>query len=372
MRMVRGLRLVGQHALVEVDDPLGALGGVRIVGHHDDGLLELPVEPVEQLEDLLGRLAVEVAGGLVGEQHRGVAHDRARDRHALLLAARELARVVVHAIGEPDQLEREQGALAALLAAHAHEQQRQLDVLERGQHRDQVVELEDEADVARAPHRELAPVQLVDRGVPHPHLARGRTVDAADQVEERRLAAPRGAHERDEIARGHVQRQAVEHRDLLLVALVDLADIAELDRCHGCSSRFVQELETRTRAPSLSPAGGRSTTLSPPLRPLRTSILPSCSSPVSTGREPALPFSTIHTDTAFCPRTSAAAGTMTRRGAATAAPPSPWRRNTTLAPISGRMRGSRSRIETFTCTVAFWRSAVGTTWRTRPANEVSG
>ncbi len=28
------------------------------------------VEPLEQLQDLLARLAVEVAGGLVGEQHR--------------------------------------------------------------------------------------------------------------------------------------------------------------------------------------------------------------------------------------------------------------------------------------------------------------
>ena len=84
-----------------------ALGGVRVVRHHDDGLLELPVEPLEQVEDLVGRLAVEVAGGLVGEQQRRVGDDRARDRDALLLAARELARVVVEAVAEPDDLERE-------------------------------------------------------------------------------------------------------------------------------------------------------------------------------------------------------------------------------------------------------------------------
>src|SRR5262252_4278092 len=46
-------RSVGQHALVEVQHPVGALGGVRIVGHHDDGLLELAVESLEQLQDLL-------------------------------------------------------------------------------------------------------------------------------------------------------------------------------------------------------------------------------------------------------------------------------------------------------------------------------
>ena len=40
-------------------------------------------------------LRVEVAGRLVGQQDRGVVDQRARDRDALLLAARELARVVV-------------------------------------------------------------------------------------------------------------------------------------------------------------------------------------------------------------------------------------------------------------------------------------
>ena len=44
----------------------------------------------------------------------------------------------------------------------------------------------------------------------------------------------------------------------------------------------------------------------------------------------------------------------------------------TRAPISGRMRGSRSVMATFTCTVARCRSAVGTTWRTAPRKLVSG
>src|SRR5262245_1632947 len=56
-------RSVGQHALVEMQHPVGALGGVRIVGDHDDRLLELLVEPLQQLQDLLARLAVEVPGG---------------------------------------------------------------------------------------------------------------------------------------------------------------------------------------------------------------------------------------------------------------------------------------------------------------------
>src|SRR5262245_2596767 len=104
MRASRGSRSVGQDALVEVVPALRALGGVRIVGHHHDGLLELPVQPVDEREHLFRGLAVEVTRRLVGEQHLGVGDDRARDRHALLLAARELARVVLEPVPEAHQL----------------------------------------------------------------------------------------------------------------------------------------------------------------------------------------------------------------------------------------------------------------------------
>src|SRR6266702_4382535 len=69
-----------QFALVQVAYQVRALGGVRIVRHHHDGLLELLVQPLEQGQDLLGRLAVEVARGLVGDEDRRVGGEGARDR----------------------------------------------------------------------------------------------------------------------------------------------------------------------------------------------------------------------------------------------------------------------------------------------------
>ena len=86
----------------------------------------------------------------------GIVDDGARDRDALLLTARELARVVVHSVLEADHAERGLRALLALGARQAREQERQLDVLERGEHRHQVVGLEDEADGGGAELRELA------------------------------------------------------------------------------------------------------------------------------------------------------------------------------------------------------------------------
>ena len=96
-----------QHALLEVQRPLGALGGVRIVRDHDDRLAVLAVERLQQVEDLVAGLAIEVAGRLVAEQQRRVGDDRARDADALLLAAGELPRVVLGAVGEADDLQRD-------------------------------------------------------------------------------------------------------------------------------------------------------------------------------------------------------------------------------------------------------------------------
>ena len=71
---------------------LRALGGVRIVGDHDDGLAVVAVERLQQIEDLVAGLAIEVAGRLVAEQQRRVGDDGARDADALLLSAGELPR----------------------------------------------------------------------------------------------------------------------------------------------------------------------------------------------------------------------------------------------------------------------------------------
>jgi hypothetical protein len=60
----------------------------------------------QQLHHRLAVLRVEVAGRLVGEQDERVAHQGARHRDALLLAARELAGQVLGAVRHPHLLER--------------------------------------------------------------------------------------------------------------------------------------------------------------------------------------------------------------------------------------------------------------------------
>jgi len=200
------------------------------VRHQDDGLLELTVERVDERENLLGALVIEIAGGLVGDDDLRVCHNRARDGNTLLLAAGKLARIMMRAVFQTNDAKRRHGAVAALPGAEPGQQQRQLDVAERGQHRDEVVELEDEADVAAAPARQRALGQRADVGSVDHDLAGRGTIDACDQVEQRRLAGARRPHEREEFALGHAEVDAVEHGDLLRIALVDLAHLLHVDR----------------------------------------------------------------------------------------------------------------------------------------------
>ena len=123
----------------------------------------LAVQLLEQRHDLEAGARVERAGRLVGEDQQRLGDQRARDRHALLLAARELRRVVVRAVGQPDALRASlMRLLEPLLLGHARIEQRQLDVLDRRRAREQVELLEHEADVAVAHRGELVAGELGD------------------------------------------------------------------------------------------------------------------------------------------------------------------------------------------------------------------
>ncbi len=135
-------------------------------------------------------LAIEGGGRLIEDEQFGLADDRPRDGHALLLAARELDRHDVRAMGQADDLE-----LAARPDDRPRpglmlEDQGYGDVLGRGQAREQVEVLEHETDGAEAEGRKAVSVQGPDILARDGDLAGVRPQDAREHAQQRGLAAP--------------------------------------------------------------------------------------------------------------------------------------------------------------------------------------
>ena len=73
---------------------------------HNNGLAMLAIQPLQQVQDLVARLAVKVARRFVAEQQCRVGDDPARNAHALLLAAGQLARIMFRALREANDRQR--------------------------------------------------------------------------------------------------------------------------------------------------------------------------------------------------------------------------------------------------------------------------
>jgi hypothetical protein len=102
----------------------------------------------DQVHDLEREVGVEVAGRLVGEQDVRLVDQRARDRDALLLAARERERALVAAVLQADLLQHLEHARARDAARCRDHVERERDVLLDGAAREQLEVLEHDADPA--------------------------------------------------------------------------------------------------------------------------------------------------------------------------------------------------------------------------------
>ena len=90
-----------KHARDRAKACLAKVGLAHREDHRDAGHVQL----LEQGDDLLGGVAVQRAGRLIGKDDMGIVDQRAGDGHPLLLAATHLIGAVVRAIRESDGVE---------------------------------------------------------------------------------------------------------------------------------------------------------------------------------------------------------------------------------------------------------------------------
>ena len=104
----------------------------------------------EELQNLPGRVAVQVSGRLVGQYQQRFVDQRPRQGHPLALATGEPVGQVSGPVRDPEAVKQGHRLGPGAAPRCPDEQRRQLHVLHRGQLVDQVEGLEHEADAAPA------------------------------------------------------------------------------------------------------------------------------------------------------------------------------------------------------------------------------
>jgi len=169
------------------------------------------VQLSEKLHDFFTLRGMQVTGGLVGQNQLGALNDGAGDSHELLLPARKLIGEEVFFANDVEAVEDVANEADALFVGDVFIGEGDFQVLEDRQVVDEVVALENEADIGFVKLIALLYIESVDRLAVKVVLAGPRAIEHADNAEERRLPGSRGSHERNKFTRLNLQGDAAQN-----------------------------------------------------------------------------------------------------------------------------------------------------------------
>ena len=166
----------------------------------------------QQSERLRCGARIQVSGRLIREHQPRPVHQRAGDRDPLHFAARQLARKAMGQRCDSDRLEHVRGSPSAIRLGHAQQVEGQGDVLFHGEIRQDVKCLKHESHRAAAQESDRVVVHARQIGALQPYAAAVRTIQARQQIQQRRFADARFAHDGEVFAAPQFELQAFENR----------------------------------------------------------------------------------------------------------------------------------------------------------------
>jgi hypothetical protein len=196
---IAGNTVGNDQAVADLDDAVGGFGQFRRVGDDDDGMAVLVHLP-QRRHHFLAALAVERAGRLVGQNDLAAVHQRAGDRHALLLAAGELTGAMMRSVPHAQTVEQRYRALAPEACSLPGIDGRHLDIAGSGQIRQQLIPLKNKPEMLSAQSRQRIAVKCARIIARNLVRAVGRLVEQAEDVHQRRLARARRADDRNHLS----------------------------------------------------------------------------------------------------------------------------------------------------------------------------
>ena len=208
---------------------------------HDNQLV--PGDLLEDIHDLNRGLAVQGAGGLVGQQDIRVVDQGPGDSHPLHLAAGELVGPLFHLVLQSHLLQGLFRPSAALGLADAGKGQGQLHVAQHALVGDQVIALEHKADGVVAVGVPIPVGILLGGAAVDDEVAAGVLVQAADNVQQGGLAASGMAQHRHKLALPEAQAHPPQGGDVLASGLIYFYNVFYLQ--HMVSSCFAAPRRSR-------------------------------------------------------------------------------------------------------------------------------
>ena len=201
---------------MEFDAAVGEARDNGIVRHHHNRA-SLLVKFAQQAQDDLFIQRIKIASRLVGKNNLRIVDQGPRDADALLLAPGKLRWQVMHPLAQAYAGQRFN---RFFLIGHAVEVLRQHDIFDGGQKRNQMKLLEDESDLLGTHAIQFARGYAGDVLAVKPYLARGRPVEAANQIYECGLAGTRRTHNGQPFALRNMQRDVVERMNRAVLAFL--------------------------------------------------------------------------------------------------------------------------------------------------------
>ena len=117
------------------------------MGDDDHRDAQLPVQFPDKLQDLVGGIGIQGAGGLVAQQHLRLGRKRPGNGDALLLAAGELGGVGIRFVRQAHQLQKLSGPLFRVSPSHAPQLHRETHIAQASALHQEIKVLEDHGDL---------------------------------------------------------------------------------------------------------------------------------------------------------------------------------------------------------------------------------
>ena len=216
-------------SVAQFDVAAGILGDIRVVGYEDDGSA-LSVELLEKDKNLETGSRVQVTRCLVGKNHGRIVHQRPGDGYTLHLSTRHLIALMVESLAQSYSLQSFDGTLLALFCADGRiVHQRQLYILYARGFRQEIVVLEDEANLAVAQDGSVVAAHLAHAHAIQVIFTLGRGVETAQLVEQGGFAGTRLTHNGNELALVDLEAYAFQGVDGFITHKKVAAHVVELD-----------------------------------------------------------------------------------------------------------------------------------------------